>query len=82
MSLRKTWNWYAGRRYIIDGFDGTAMGRALCAYSRLFEVSTQCQPMQLLWALVGLESLYAKGISDLSQQRKRTANRILPSGLI
>ena len=75
--LHDTWQWYVKRGYIIDGFDGTRLGRAPCAYSRLFEATTQGEPIQLLWALVGLESLYAKGKSDLSQQLREKSQAFL-----
>ncbi len=58
LSLQSVWSWAVQRYQILDGFDNGATGRALCAFSRLFEHRTADEPMQLLWALVGLEALY------------------------
>lgn len=75
--LVDTWRWYVRHRESLDGFDGTAMGRALCAFSRLFEQKTADEPMQLLWALVGLEAVYAQGKSQLAQQVRDKAQAFL-----
>jgi hypothetical protein len=77
VAIQDTWRWYVKRRDMLDGFDGTSMGRALCAFSRLFEHTTQDEPMQLLWALVGLESLYGQGQSGLAQQLRDKAQAFL-----
>lgn len=75
--LVEVWRWYVRHRESLDGFDGTAMGRALCAFSRLFEQKTEDEPMQLLWALVGLEAVYAQGKSQLAQQLRDKAQAFL-----
>ena len=75
--LQDAWRWYVKRGEMLDGFDGTSMGRALCAFSRLFEHKTQDEPMQLLWALVGLESLYVQGKSELAKQLRDKAQAFL-----
>ncbi len=68
LNCETAWSWASTRNSHLDGFDGTKVGRALCAFSRLFEPKTSDEPMQLLWALVGLEALYVKGKYELLQQ--------------
>lgn len=75
--LSDVWQWYLKHHQMLEGFDGSATGRALCAFSRLFEIKTQDEPMQLLWALVGLESLYARSKSDLGQQLREKSQAFL-----
>ena len=77
MNTNVVWGWAAKRVSMFDGFDGTAMGRAICALSRIFEHKTTDHPMQLLWALVGLEALYVRGKSELLQQVRDKSQTLL-----
>jgi hypothetical protein len=77
MNCETVWNWASKRVTLLDGFDGTPMGRAICAFSRIFERKTADEPMQLLWALVGLEALYVKGKSELLQQVREKSQVLL-----
>jgi hypothetical protein len=77
LKLEVVWRWILSRHEVLDGFDGTRIGRALCAFSRLFELSTADEPMQLLWALVGLEALYVEGKAELLQQVREKAQVFL-----
>ena len=77
MNCETVWNWASKHITMLDGFDGTPMGRAICAFSRIFERKTADEPMQLLWALVGLEALYVKGKSELMQQVREKSQVLL-----
>jgi len=52
----------------LDGFDGGATGRAISAFSRIFEAAIIDDSMQLVWALIGIESLYVKGKTSIVEQ--------------
>jgi hypothetical protein len=77
LDIRTVWAWAAKHRDMLEAFDSTALGRALSAFSRLFERNTADQPMQLLWALVGLEALYVRGKTDLLQQVREKSQVLL-----
>lgn len=77
LDIQSVWSWAENHRDMLEGFDGTAMGRALCAFSRLFEHKTADEPMQLLWALIGLEALYSKGTADILQQVREKSQALL-----
>ncbi len=70
----KIWKWLNRHEdFFKKGFSNSPMGRALSAFSHIFEYSTRDEPMQLLWALIGVESLYVKGqMALLEQVREKT----------
>lgn len=73
LSLQEVWDWAIEHPSMLQGFDGTSTGRALNAFSRLFDVATSDRPMQLIWALIGLEALYCTNKTELlSQLRERS----------
>jgi len=77
LDIQRVWSWTLRNYKMLDGFEGASMGRALCAFSRLFERSTADEPMQLLWALIGLEALYTQGNKGLSEQLREKAQVFL-----
>ncbi|MCH8044274.1 MAG: hypothetical protein IID44_11205 [Planctomycetes bacterium] len=77
LDIKTVWNWTVKHREMLEGFDGSATGRALNAFSRLFDRKTAEQPMQLLWALVGLEALYVEGKTELLQQVREKSQVLL-----
>ena len=70
----KVWKWLGKHEdFFKEGFSNSKMGRALGAFSHIFEYSTSDEPMQLLWALIGVESLYVRGqMALLEQVREKT----------
>jgi Apea-like HEPN len=77
LDIQTVWRWVTKHHQMMEGFDGTTMGRAIAAFSRLFEHKTADEPMQLLWALVGLEALYVTGKAELAQQLRERAQVLL-----
>lgn len=77
LDIETVWRWVTKNHQMMEGFDGNTMSRALAAFSRLFEHKTADEPMQLLWALVGLEALYVKGKAELAQQVREKAQVLL-----
>lgn len=77
LEIQTVWNWATNHRQMLEGFDGTPMGRALNAFSRLFDRKIADEPMQLLWALVGLEALYVTGKTELLQQVREKSQVLL-----
>jgi hypothetical protein len=68
VKFEKVWNWSKGRFPFLDGFDDCPLSRALAAFSRLQERLAYGEPMQLVWALIGLEALYCQSNVELGQQ--------------
>lgn len=64
----KVWTWVNKNRGFIDGFDNSPTGRAISAFSRLFQQTEDDEAMQLLWALIGIEALYVKGKASIMEQ--------------
>jgi hypothetical protein len=77
LDFAQVWRWFAEHEGLLDSFSNSAIGRALNAFSRLFEIGTRDEPMQLLWALVGIEALYVKGKVALIEQVKGKAQAFL-----
>lgn len=66
------WTWANKHITVINGFDNTSIGRAVSAFSRLFQQARDDEAMQLLWALIGIEALYVKGkVSIMEQVREK-----------
>ena len=77
LTVKQVLEWSRTAHETIDGFEGSSMSRALSAFSRLFEKKNVDEPMQLLWALVGIESLYVHGKADLLRQVKEKSQVLL-----
>ena len=77
LDTKTVWNWAVKHHGMLDGFHGSAMGRALNAFSRLFDRKDAYEPMQMLWALVGLEALYTTGKGDLLGQVREKSQVLL-----
>ena len=77
LTVKQVLEWSRISHETIDGFDGSSMSRALAAFSRLFEKKNVDEPMQLLWALVGIESIYVRGKAELFQQVKEKSQVLL-----
>ncbi len=72
LDLSEGWRWLTQHTHFGDGLEGHPTGRALNALSRLFEPTELDEALQLVWALVGIESLYVKGkVSIMEQVRER-----------
>jgi hypothetical protein len=77
LEIQTVWRWAAKHHRTLEAFDRTSLGRALCAFSRLFEHKTADEPLQLLWALVGLEALYVQGKAEVAQQVREKSQVLL-----
>ena len=77
MDISTVWKWVVKRHEMLEGFDNSPMGRALNAFSRLFEKKSADEPMQLLWALVGLEAIYVTGKTEILQQVREKSQSLL-----
>jgi Apea-like HEPN len=68
----QVWHWVNNNKGFLNGFDNSPTGRALSAFSRVFEQGEDDEAMQLLWALIGIEALYVKGkVSVMEQVREK-----------
>jgi hypothetical protein len=77
LSIRTTNDWACRNMPLVDGFAGSPTARAVSAFSRLLEKKTADEPMQLLWALVGIEALYVRGQTELFQQVREKSQALL-----
>lgn len=70
LDILKVWNWARNFNCGRDRFGYTPVGRALCAFSYLFDDRNFSSniSLRLFWAMVGLESLYTDGKGDLTHQ--------------
>jgi hypothetical protein len=68
MDFKKIWNWAIRQDGFLEGFSNNRTTRALNAFTNLSKLDMAFNPMQLVWALVGLEALYARGSSSLLEQ--------------
>jgi hypothetical protein len=67
LPFQQVWKWINTQDYL-EGFEGGSLGRALCAFSRLFENGQKDEAMQIVWALIGIEALYVKGKNSIMEQ--------------
>jgi hypothetical protein len=78
LEFDQVWKWVAKHEdFHLYGVSDNPMGRALCAFSHIFEYSNRDEPMQLLWALIGIEALYVKGNTALIEQVREKAQKLL-----
>lgn len=72
LSLSDVWSWANGFPDGEERFGYTAVGRALCAFSHLFDKKSSMgmgeNAVKLFWAMIGLEALYTSGKGDLTHQ--------------
>ncbi len=68
VKIKDVWDWAFNNYAALEAFDGTPLGRALSAYSRIFEYSKLDALVQLVWAMVGIESLYGKESTGINEQ--------------
>lgn len=67
------WTWVTS--HVPDFFDGLSespIGRSVSAFSRVFTFEPSDEALQLLWAMIGIESLYVRGkVSVMEQVREK-----------
>ncbi len=68
-SIKKTWNWCNRIPGFAEGIGETPCGRAIAAFSYLFKPSIVLYTnMDIVWALLGLESIYCRGNIGMQHQ--------------
>jgi hypothetical protein len=77
IDLSTAWRWANTNISFSDGFDGTATGRALSAFSRLFEGGELDEAVQLLWSMIGIEALYVTGKAAIMEQVRERVQHFL-----
>lgn len=79
LDMLQVWNWTNSFSCGQDRFGHTPVGRALCAFSNLFNIrySNTDEALKLFWAMVGLEALYTDGKGDLTHQLAEKTQIIL-----
>ena len=69
ISILEAWDWLKNSNSLIDGIGKNSLGRALAAFSRITKESpSDDSTLDIIWALLGLEALYAKGNVGLKEQ--------------
>lgn len=73
------WNWLAGVPNFKEGVATTDLGRALAAFSYLFDDSIDgAHPFRHgLWAILGLEAIYGEGTEQISRLLVERTNAFL-----
>jgi len=78
LDLVQVWKWISKHNdFHLYGISSSQIGRALASFSHIFEYSNRDEPMQLLWALIGIEALYVKGNMALIEQVREKAQKFL-----
>ena len=68
LDIAKVWTWVIEQEGFLEGFGGGPTGRALNAFTHLFESPRADDATMLFWALVGIEALYVRGRQGLLEQ--------------
>ncbi len=68
LKLEKVWNWFQTNHFSFQRHSKSNTERALNAFTHLFKVSLNDNIFDLLWALIGIETLYCSGKEGLSEQ--------------
>ena len=69
LKILDVWDWAKEIDEIISGISETQLGRALCALSYLFKPGIMHdETLDIVWALIGLEALYCKGVTGIKEQ--------------
>jgi hypothetical protein len=71
MSILDVWSWVQKLPGIADGIGKGPVGRALAAMAYLLKEEPTESPIDLVWALIGLEALYVRGKEALGEQLRR-----------
>jgi hypothetical protein len=66
--IKQAWEWAMDHKSAFEGYDSTPLGRAISAYSRLFETGKIDEAMHLVWSLIGIEALYVRGKNSIMEQ--------------
>jgi hypothetical protein len=77
IKLTVAWNWSNKHKNYFDGLDNTSMGRAISALSRLLEPTSEDEAVKLLWAMIGIETLYVKGKTAITEQVREKVQILL-----
>lgn len=77
IEFAEAWEWAISHQGFLDGFGDTPVDRALNAFTQVLNPDTAFRPMQLFWALMGIEALYAKGSTGIMQQVKEKSQVLL-----
>ena len=68
LPLHDAWSWALQEDGFLDGFGGTRISRALNAFTFLLEPMQELSASLLMWAMVGVESLFARSKKGLIEQ--------------
>jgi hypothetical protein len=72
IGFEHVWAWVNKNIGFLNGFDKSPTGRAISAFSRVFQQGEDDEAIQLLWALIGIEALYVRGkVSVMEQVREK-----------
>lgn len=77
LDIAQVWRWASKQEGFLEGFGGGPTGRALNAFANLFQSNTYDEVFNLVWALLGIESLYAEGQAALQKQVKEKSQSFL-----
>lgn len=77
LSIIDAWQWGIKRGFFNEGLDGSSMGRALNAFTRLFEFSENDSSMTMMWSMIGIEALYVSGRYSIIDQVREKVQMIL-----
>jgi hypothetical protein len=77
ITIGDAWKWAKIDGDMLEGWSNSALARALSAFSRVLERRTEDEPMQLLWALIGLEAVFVTGKTELLQQVREKSQTLL-----
>jgi hypothetical protein len=77
IEFSEVWNWANKNKEFLDGFSGSPTGRALNAFSNLFEEGGKREEIWLVWSLVGIEALYVRGRAPVMEQVREKIQALL-----
>ena len=77
LKIKDTWFWYLEKLKPVDCLSSTKIERAFNAYSNLYGISHGFEFEQLFWILLGLESIYVKGNSGITEQVRKKSQVFL-----
>lgn len=75
------WDWMQSLPGFQLGEGRGRVGRALAAFSQLIEAEGRASPVDIVWAMMGLEALYAEGTQGLQTQLLEKAATLLGAPL-
>ena len=79
IEFARAWEWAINQQGFLDGFGNAPVGRALNAFTQVLNPDSAFGPMQLFWALMGIEALYTKGKYNVLRQVKKNCQVLLGS---